>query len=130
MLKNSARNCRLTRSVIAVFLSAEKSTVVSPGPVKTSRPTLPYVPFGGTSNALGLKYWLGPPRVTGPEKAGFQEGRTGLRESPSLDGLKPSCGVKGKPVCAVTTPAICQPPTSVLTSRDGECKKAWPLPNG
>lgn len=41
MLKNSARNCRRNRSEIAAFLSAEKSTVVRPGPINVSRPTLP-----------------------------------------------------------------------------------------
>ena len=65
-LKNSARNCILTRSVTAVLFSTEKSTVAVPGPMRVSRPTLPKVPLGGTANAVGLKYWVGLPRITGP----------------------------------------------------------------
>src|SRR5581483_1231646 len=99
MLKNSARNCSFVRSVSTVVLSTEKSTVASPGPISTSRPTLPKVPFGGATNAFGLKYSFAPPRITGPVNAVFHDGRTGLRVSPLFDGLKPSCGVKGKPDC-------------------------------
>ena len=65
-LKNSARNCSFTFSFTAVSFSAEKSTVAVPGPISVSRPTLPYVPLGGTANAFGLKYRFGPPRINGP----------------------------------------------------------------
>ena len=41
----------------------------------------------GWTNALGLKYALGPPWITWPVKLGFTDGRTGLRVSPSFDGL-------------------------------------------
>ena len=40
-LNISARNCRLSRSRIAVSFNAEKSQVASPGPISVSRPRLP-----------------------------------------------------------------------------------------
>jgi len=42
---------------------------------------------GGAINAVGLNHWLGFPNTSGPVKLGFTNGRTGLRVSPSLDGL-------------------------------------------
>src|SRR5579871_568599 len=98
MLKNSARNCRCMRSEIAVVFNTEASRVATPGPISVLRPTFPYVPAGGTTNAAGLKYWFGVPGINAPLKSGFQEGRTGLRLSPSPEGLNPRAGVKGKPV--------------------------------
>src|ERR1700681_2330798 len=61
MLKISARNCRLSRSRIAVFLRTEKSQVASPGPIYVSLPALPKNPMaeGGAINAAGLNHWLG-----------------------------------------------------------------------
>src|SRR3954471_10737407 len=46
-LNISARNCRLTRSVIAVFFTAAKSTEAKPGPRNVFRPRLPKVPGAG-----------------------------------------------------------------------------------
>jgi hypothetical protein len=43
-LKNSARNCRLVRSVMAVVLNSDASTLARPGPLYTPRPKFPYVP--------------------------------------------------------------------------------------
>src|SRR5579884_85362 len=63
------------------------------------------------TKAAGLKYWFGPPRITGPVNAGFHDGRTGLRVSPLLEGLKPSWGVNGNPDWAVTMPLSDQPPS-------------------
>ena len=40
-LKSSARNWTVRRSLTAVFLSAEKSQVASPGPFNESRPRFP-----------------------------------------------------------------------------------------
>ena len=40
-LKNSARNCRLIRSVMAVVLNSEASTSAKPGPLYTPRPKFP-----------------------------------------------------------------------------------------
>src|ERR1700683_4082668 len=97
MLKNSARNCRLSRSLSRNFLAKETSVVASPGPCSTLRPAFPYVPGVGWMNASGLKYSVGPPRITGPLKLGFKDGLTGLRVSPSFDGLYESCGVNGSP---------------------------------
>ena len=88
-LKISARNCTLTRSPIRVSLIAEKSQVPSPGPIRVSRPRFPKKPllFGTAANAAALNHWLGVPGITGPLKLGLTKGRTGLRVSPSLDGL-------------------------------------------
>src|ERR1700692_2358696 len=80
----------------------EKSHVASPGPVSTFLPTLPKVPVVGTLNAFASNHLVVPPRITGPVNAGFQLGRTGLRVSPSLEGLKLSCGVQGNPDWLVT----------------------------
>ena len=43
MLKNSARNCIFTRSVITVSFISAKSTLVNPGPVTILRPEFPKV---------------------------------------------------------------------------------------
>ena len=51
------------------------------------RPALPYVAGSGGTKAAGLKYSFGPPSITGPVNGGFQDGRTGLRLSPSFEGL-------------------------------------------
>src|SRR3954454_5597240 len=50
-LNISARNCRLTRSVIAVFFTAAKSTSANPGPRNVLRPRLPNVPEAGCAKA-------------------------------------------------------------------------------
>src|SRR5205807_7736330 len=78
--------------------------------------------------ALGLKYSPGRPSTTGPVKAGFHEGRTGLRVSPSFDGLYESCGVKGRPDCTVSIPLSCHPSISLSTHRR-PCM-ALPCPKG
>ena len=39
--KNSARNCRAARSIILMFLNAEKSVFTDPGPRATCRAELP-----------------------------------------------------------------------------------------
>src|SRR5665213_64890 len=96
-LKISARNCIFIRSNTCVSFSTEKSHVPSPGPVNTFLPTLPNVPESGTTNAAGLNHCVVPPRIMGPVNDGFHDGRTGFLESPSLEGLKLSCGVNGNP---------------------------------
>ena len=62
--------------------------------------------------ALGLNHWLGLPSTTGPVNAGFSEGRSGLRVSPSPERLEPICGVIGNPLSRVTMPLNCQPLTA------------------
>src|ERR1700682_1675673 len=74
------------------------------------RPAFPWVPGSGWINAAGLKYRLGPPWITWPVKLGFKDGRTGLRVSPSLDGMEDNWGVKGRPDCSVSIPLTCQFP--------------------
>src|SRR6266496_3073650 len=58
--------------------------------------------------AFGSKYLLGLPEITSPAKAGSKDGRIGLRVSPSLVGLNPNWGEKGKPVWIVPIPLTCQ----------------------
>jgi len=84
-LKASARNCNLYLSVSDVFLNNDMSHVASPGPLKESLPTFPQVPDTGRLKACGLYHRFGLPVITGPLKAGFQEGRSGLLPSPSPD---------------------------------------------
>jgi hypothetical protein len=88
-LKISARNCKLIRSWSCVSFMTEKSQLPSPGPMKVSRPRFPKKPllFGTAANAAGLNHSLGLPTITGPLKLGLTNGRTGLRVSPSFEGL-------------------------------------------
>src|SRR5215831_14235505 len=89
MLKNSARNCRLSRSRSCVFLMAEKSQVTSPGPTRLLREALPQNTLfgGGCRKTLGLYHCVGVPMIVLPVKLGLTNGRTGLRVSPLFDGL-------------------------------------------
>src|ERR1700722_16871863 len=111
-LKNSARNCRLARSAMAVLLNSEASTSARPGPLYTPRPKFPYVPAVGSLNAAGLNHWFGLPNTTGPEKAGLREGRSGFLVSPSPDRFDPICGVNGNPSSSETIVLNCQPLTT------------------
>src|SRR5579862_5356208 len=88
-LKSSARNSISMRSRILVSLNAEKSQVPNPGPVRVSLPRLPQNPLlaGGARNAPGLNHCEGLPRMIEPWKFGFTNGLTGLRVSPSFEGL-------------------------------------------
>src|SRR6185437_15211559 len=88
-LKSSARNSAVMCSWIFVSLKVEKSQVARPGPVSVSRPRLPKnpLPAGGARNAAGLNHCAGLPRMIFPWKSGLINGRTGLRVSPSLEGL-------------------------------------------
>src|SRR5713101_1685334 len=98
-LKISARNWRFRPSVMCVSFSTEKSHVASPGPIYVSLPTFPKKPllFGGATKALGSNHCFGFPSTTGPVNEGLRNARTGLRVSPSFEGLYPSCGVNGNP---------------------------------
>ena len=98
MLKNSARNCKLVRSVKLVFLKTDKSTSARPGPVSVFLPKLPQVPGTGKRKAFGLSQWLTFPKREDPVKAGFTFGRSGILESPFPDRLDPICGSNGKPL--------------------------------
>lgn len=113
MLKNSARNCSPIRSEIWVFLNTEKSSSAIPGPLNTALPEFPKVPTVGNMYAFGLNHWFGDPMITGPVKAGFIEGLSGLLPSPFPERLDPSWGVKGNPLSKVTMPFNCQPPASL-----------------
>src|SRR5260370_36567995 len=81
-------------------------------------------------NAFGSKYRLGLPGKSFPEKAGFQEGRMGFRLSPSFVGLKPNCGVNGKPDCRVSMPLSVQPPASFCGRPWAPRRNFLPVPKG
>src|SRR5215469_4632155 len=62
MLKNSARNWALYRSLNAKFLNIEKSTFLKPLSRSVFRPMVPYVPaLGGTMTDLPLGDTKQPP---------------------------------------------------------------------
>ncbi len=54
----------------------------------------------------------------------------GLRLSPLLVGLKPNCGVNGKPDCRVSTPLSVQPPASFCGSPWTSRRNFLPVPKG
>src|ERR1039458_10595378 len=70
------------------------------------------VPGAGRTNALGLNHWFGLPTTTGPLNAGFRDGRSGFRVSPSPERFEPIWGVNGKPLNNVAIPSSCHPPMS------------------
>ena len=51
------------------------------------------MPNAGRLNAFGLNHWPGFPSTTGPVNAGFNEGLSGLRVSPSPERFAPITGV-------------------------------------
>ena len=100
-LKHSARNSSVVRSVSAAFFISDTSTLANPGPRYVPLPRLPHVPAVGSRNAFGSNHCAWSPSMTGPEKPGFTDGRSGFRVSPSPDRFEPVCGVKGNH-CAVS----------------------------
>src|ERR1700704_3090323 len=48
---------------IAVFLKIDRSTIFRSGPRSELRPTLPYSPFGGSTNAFALNQLFGSPTM-------------------------------------------------------------------
>src|SRR5262249_35091353 len=54
MLKNSERNCRLTRSRMRVDFTTEKSAMFVRGPIMVLRPALPNVPGAAGAKAAVL----------------------------------------------------------------------------
>src|ERR1700730_8664715 len=132
MLKASALNCKRHLSLMLTVLNSEVSKVVRPGPMMDPRATFPNVPLvGGVGpNAFGSNHLSGLPRITGPLKAGFQFGTSGLSVSPVPDVFAPTCGVNGKPLCAVIMPFHCQPPISLSARPLAPAPQRCPLPNG
>src|SRR5258708_28241427 len=61
-LKISRRNWMLRLATI-VFLKSDRSTIFRSGPRSELRPTLPYSPFGGSTNALALNQLFGSPVI-------------------------------------------------------------------
>src|SRR5438128_11010231 len=99
-----------------IVLNSAMFNSVRFGPRNWLRPTFPNVPATGSRKALGLNHWLGVPRMTGPLKAGFRLGTSGMAVSPDPERFEPTVGVKGNPDCAVRMPFHCHPPTSLLVS--------------
>src|SRR6266571_206589 len=116
ILKASARNCKFHLSLMRIFLNSEVSNSVRFGPRNWLRPAFPNVPATGSRKALGSNHRLGAPRITGPLKAGFRLGTSGLAVSPDPERFEPTVGVKGNPDCAVRMPFHCHPPISFSTS--------------
>src|SRR6266571_4612189 len=102
ILKASARNCKFHLSLMGIFLNIDMSNSIRLGPRNWLRPAFPNVPAVGSRKALGLNHWLGVPKITGPLKAGFRLGTSGLAISPFPERFEPTVGVKRKPVWAVT----------------------------
>src|SRR5207253_10485818 len=129
ILKASARNCKFHLSLMRTFLNSEVSNSIRFGPKNWLRPAFPNVPAAGSRKALGLNHRLGVPRMTGPLKAGFRLGTSGLAVSPDPERFEPTVGVKGNPDCAVRMPFHCQPPMSLPTSPLAEPPQSLPFPN-
>src|SRR5271165_3495595 len=128
MLKNSARNWRLARSVSGVFLITEKSKSLNPGPVTTLRPEFPNVSGALGVNALRLNQ---SETVCGPL---FGLPTTSGRSFPSpvLLLFNPVKTENGCPDCSVRIPASCQPLVKRLGPRlnqrsKGNCQINDPL---
>ena len=68
----------MTRSLTAVFFSSETSKSAKPGPLKVPRPRFPKVPATGSVKAFGSNHWVWRSSSTGPENAGFSDGRSGF----------------------------------------------------
>src|SRR2546427_13175040 len=116
ILKASARNCKFHLSLMRIVLNSEVSNSVRFGPRNWLRPAFPNVPATGSRKALGLNHWLRVPRMTGPLKAGFRLGTSGLAVSPDPERFEPTFVVKGKPDCVVRKPLHCEPPINRITS--------------
>src|SRR5215472_18374753 len=130
MLKASARNCKLNRSLILNFLKNEVSTLAKPGPRIDPRDTSPNVPGIGSVKAFGSNQWSTLPKTALPLKFGFQLGTSVILVSPVPELLKPITGVSGKPPWAVMMPFHCQPPINWFFQPLASPAKRCPRPNG
>ncbi len=73
-LKISRRNWMFCLPTI-VFLNTDRSIIFTSGPRSVLRPTLPYSPFGGSTNALALNQLFGSPVIAlSALKPGAQSG--------------------------------------------------------
>src|SRR5579859_126644 len=125
-LKNSARNCVLTRSVILVFLIAARSQLLNPGPYTTPRPEVPKCPLATAQAPLLNHSWavFGPLTVC-ETRSGRGETADGSIPIPSgkvcpamtpwrmeLNGSKFCVMVRGTPDSNVVIPESSQPPAT------------------
>src|ERR1700732_2402997 len=113
-LKNSARNWSRQRSVIEEFLSSPMSQVNEPGKRKLPLPTLPKVPAAFDANAPGLSQSTQDVVILAAAQApGVKALPTRFARScpiPVPEALIPDKTVKGRPVCADTSPPSGPPP--------------------
>src|SRR5258708_5271153 len=106
-LKNSERNCRPIFSVSAKSLSAPRSQVPSPGPIRMLRPAFPNVYKAGATKQLVLKNAL----MVCWELGRFpSQTRLGLVNVPVFAVGVESETENGAPLCMVTMLEICHPP--------------------
>src|SRR5436305_11057890 len=103
-LKNSALNCKATRSVSGVVFIKERSTVSSPAPRSVPLPRFPQVLAIGREKAAGLNHCVCFLVSTDPLNNGFTSGRSGFLVFPSPDRFAPIWGVNGKPLNNVVMP--------------------------
>src|SRR5579884_2799046 len=107
MLKNSERNCRLTRSVIRKVLYSAQFQVSSPGPGMIPVPQLPKKPNAGAANDAGLNH--------SETRFGVLIGATqfGRVARPFVDVDMP--GVNTNPLSIIVIPENVQPPNAAPT---------------
>src|SRR5215813_4719315 len=83
-----------------------------PGPIKVLRPTLPQLPAGASTNAVGSYQRDGVGLLAYPLMP-VEMGRS--YPTPVFDRSVPPIVITcGRPPCTVQMPPICQPPTTVL----------------
>src|SRR5262245_27543230 len=114
ILKNSARNWRLTRSVNGKFLVNAISQVKAPGKRKLPLPRLPNVPTGLATNEAGfsqsLHAFVLPAQAPEPYASPTILALSCAIPVPEL--FTPDMIVIGRPVCAETNPLNCQSPSA------------------
>src|SRR5271166_1055277 len=127
MLKNSERNCRPTFSVRRKSLSAPRSHVKRPGPIRTLRPVLPNVYGGGfTKQVMSNHSWM----VCLPVERLPSHKRFGRVNVPVLAVGFASDTENGAPDCAVTMLVACHPPRNASAKRLALLRYLRPRPKG
>src|SRR5437899_8681421 len=98
-LKISIRNCRFCLPT-NVFLKIDMSTIFRSGPRRLLRPTVPYSPGGGSTNAFASNQLVGDPTIALLAlNPGAQSGFCGFGSlDRSLAQSKPMSGVNGTPL--------------------------------
>src|SRR5262245_4879015 len=106
MLKNSARNCTLTRSALLKVLTSEKSQLRKPGPRNMLRPAVPKSPPGCRSTrSTGIGPVVEKLEIDLGSPIRFQRS---LNSAVPLESLLKSTALNGCPPCSVTIELTCQ----------------------